>query len=180
MIGGLLLQLFFSKTKVTNLIDHGLMQRISGTALDFLVVAAVSTIKLQLILDNFMPFILLVTAGILWNIFCVLWLSRRILPNYWFERSVAEMGQSMGVTATGLLLLRTVDPEAETAPAAFGYKQLLHEPFMGGGLWTSLAVPLAITRGGWPVLLISMGAIVIWLLICKLLWGRGRNMFKAQ
>jgi Na+/glutamate symporter len=28
-----------------------------------------------------------------------------------FERAIAEMGQSMGVTATGLLLLRAADPE---------------------------------------------------------------------
>ena len=43
-----------------------------------------------------------------------------------FERSIAEMGQSMGVTATGLLLLRVVDPEGDTdATSAFGYKQLM-------------------------------------------------------
>ena len=38
------------------------------------------------------------------------------------------------------MLLRTVDPENKTPAAmSFGYKQLLHEPFMGGGLWTALA-----------------------------------------
>jgi len=29
----------------------------------------------------------------------------------WFERSIVEMGQSLGITATGLLLLRFVDPD---------------------------------------------------------------------
>ena len=44
------------------------------------------------------------------------------------------------MTATGLMLLRTVDPENKTPAAmSFGYKQLLHEPFMGGGLWAALA-----------------------------------------
>jgi hypothetical protein len=34
-----------------------------------------------------------------------------------------------------LLLLQAVDPENETrAPLVFWYKQLLHEPIMGGGL----------------------------------------------
>ncbi len=178
MIGGLLVQLFFSRTGESSLINHGLMQRLSGTSLDFLVVAAISTIKLQTITDNFWPFILVVAIGIIWNIGCVLFLAKRILPNYWFERSIAEMGQSMGVTATGILLLRTVDPESETeAPAAFGYKQLLHEPFMGGGLWTSAAVPLVISQGGWVVLVISAGAIATWLIIWYLLWGRNKEFY---
>lgn len=179
MIGGLLVQLFLVRSKGTSgLVSHGLMQRLSGTALDFLVVSAIATIKIQTITDNFWPFILLCAAGILWNVFCLLVLARRLLPNDWFERSIAEMGQSMGVTATGLLLLRTVDPESETeAPAAFGYKQLLHEPFMGGGLWTSTAVPLVIQKGGFVVFLISIGAIGAWMILWYFLWGRKRDFF---
>ena len=115
------------------------------------------------------PFLIIITGGILWNVFCVMVLARRMLPTHWFERAIAEMGKSMGVTATGLLLLRIVDPEQKTdAPSAFGYKQLLHEPFMGGGLWTSTAVILIATKGGLFVLLIAVGAIIVWSLIWKL------------
>ena len=67
------------------------------------------------------------------------------------------------MTATGLLLLRTVDPENKTdAAASFGYKQLLHEPFMGGGLWTSLALPLVITHGPLPIWYLSAGILLFW------------------
>ena len=170
MLGGLLVQVILNRTNKQMLLDHHLMQRVSGAALDFLVVAAVATIKLEVISQNLLPFAIICLVGILWNVFCVLFVSRIVLPNYWFERSVAEMGQSMGVTATGLLLLRTVDPNSETdAPAAFGYKQLLHEPFMGGGLWTSTALPLVFVHGGMMVFLIALGAMVIlfilWLLL---------------
>jgi ESS family glutamate:Na+ symporter len=89
-----------------------------------------------------------------------------MLPDAWFERAIAEMGQSMGVTATGLLLLRVVDPEYETPAAdAFASKQLLHEPFMGGGLWTAAAIPLLATVGAMPVLLIACGAVVFWVVM---------------
>jgi len=170
MMGGLFIQIFLEKWSRISPIDHSLMQRLSGTALDFLVVAAISTIRLDIIAKNILPFLIIVAAGILWNIFCVTWLARRFLPNFWFERAIAEMGQSMGVTATGLLLLRAVDPESETdAPSAFGYKQLLHEPFMGGGLWTSLVIPLVILKGGWLAFTISSIMIVFWLLILKIL-----------
>jgi ESS family glutamate:Na+ symporter len=83
------------------------------------------------------------------------------------------MGQSMGVTATGLLLLRVVDPEGETdATSAFGYKQLLHEPVMGGGLWTSAAIPLALATSPLLVFGISAAAITIWLIIWCLLFRK--------
>ncbi len=44
MIGGLVVQLFLSRFARVSPIDHPLMQRLSGTALDFLVVAAISFI----------------------------------------------------------------------------------------------------------------------------------------
>jgi len=168
MIGGLIIQLFLSRFARISPIDHTLMQRLAGTALDFLVVAAISTIRLEVIAKGIVPFLIIISGGILWNVFCVVWLAKRVLPNCWFERAIAEMGQSMGVTATGLLLLRAVDPEQKTvATSAFGYKQLLHEPFMGGGLWTSTAVLLVARQGGWVVLGISVSAIVVWLLIWR-------------
>lgn len=163
MIGGLIVQLFLSRIVKINLIDHQLSQRLSGTALDFLVVAAISTIRLSVIMKDFLPFIILIAVAIGWNVFCVLFLAKRLLPDAWFERAIVEMGQSMGTTATGLMLLRVVDPEAKTsAYSAFGYKQLLHEPFMGGGLWTSIAIPLAIIQGPGIVFFISIAAILIW------------------
>jgi len=170
MIGGLVVQLFLSRCARVSPIDHTLMQRLAGTALDFLVVAAISTIRLEVIAKEILPFLIIVAAGIIWNIFCVLWLAKRLLPNCWFERAIAEMGQSMGVTAIGLLLLRAADPQQETdATSAFGYKQLLHEPFMGGGLWTSTAVLLVAHQGGWVVLGISTFAVVAWLIVWSLL-----------
>jgi ESS family glutamate:Na+ symporter len=174
MIGGLVVQLFFANFTQRNPIDHQLMQRLSGTSMDFLVVAAISTINLQVVVASVVPLLILVAFGVLWNVFCVAWLARRLLPrDSWFERAIAEMGQSMGVTATGLLLLRVVDPEGDTdATSAFGYKQLLHEPFMGGGLWTSAAIPLALAYNPAVVLGISAAAIAIWLIVWKALFRR--------
>jgi ESS family glutamate:Na+ symporter len=84
------------------------------------------------------------------------------------------MGQSMGVTATGLLLLRVVDPDYETPAAeAFACKQIMHEPFMGGGLWTSIAIPLIAMKGPGLVLGIACGAVVIWLIGLFTMRARG-------
>jgi glutamate:Na+ symporter, ESS family len=166
MLGGLLIQLFADRFDPADHIDHGLTRRIQNTALDFLVVAAIATIRLDVVAQGWLPLLLLIIAGILWNVFCVLVLARRVFKTAWFERSIAEMGQSMGVTATGLLLLRVVDPDCKTPAAeAFACKQLLHEPIMGGGLWTGMAIPLVAAIGALPVFGIACGAIVIWSLL---------------
>jgi len=168
MLGGLIVQLFEDRFDRHNLIDPGLTRRIQNASLDFLVVAAIALIRVEALAKGIVPFAVIIAAAIGWNVFCVLVLARRMLPDAWFERSIAEMGQSMGVTATGLLLLRVVDPDYESPAAdAFASKQLLHEPFMGGGLWTSAAIPLLADPnvGPVPVLLIASGAVAAWLII---------------
>jgi len=166
MIGGLVVQFIEDRFDKHDLVDPGLTRRVQNAALDFLVVAAIATIRIEAVRALLVPFVIVVAAGIGWNVFCVTVLARRMLPDAWFERSIAEMGQSMGVTATGLLLLRVVDPDYETPAAdAFASKQLLHEPFMGGGLWTSTAIPLLALWGSLPVLLIACAAVAAWMAI---------------
>jgi len=164
MFGGLILQKILERLRLSLLISHEQMARISGSALDFLVISALATINLQVVSANWLPLLLLVGVGTAWSVFCVVFVAPRIFRDAWFERAIAEFGQSCGVTATGLLLLRTVDPQNDTVAAeAFGYKQLLHEPIMGGGLWTSLALPLAFAIGSTKMLAISAIAILPWI-----------------
>ncbi len=167
MVGGLVIQGLLVACRLDELVDRGQINRIGGASLDFLVVAAVATIRLDFIAQYWKPLVILVLAGLAWSLFGACWLARRIFREDWFERMICEFGQYTGVTATGLLLLRTVDPESKTsASTVFGCKQLLHEPVMGGGVWTAMAVPLVFKLGPWPVFLISLGATAI----CILAW----------
>ncbi len=175
MIGGVLLQSGARACGHTLLVDHGQMQRISGAALDYLVLSAVATIKLSVVAANWMPLLALCVAGTLLSVLLVMFLAPRLFREAWFERAIAEFGQSTGVTATGLLLLRTVDPENRTvAAASFGYKQLLHEPFMGGGLWTAFALTLVYTIGWFRVWIISLAMTLLWSIAAFLIIRRQR------
>jgi ESS family glutamate:Na+ symporter len=166
MLGGLIVQWVEDRFDKHDLIDPGLVRRVQNASLDFLVVAAIATIRIEAVTALLAPFLITVAAAIGWNVFCLMVLARGMLPDAWFERAIAELGQSLGVTATGLMLLRVVDPDYETPAAdAFASKQLLHEPIMGGGLWTSTAIPLLALWGSWPVFLIACGAVALWLLI---------------
>lgn len=152
MIGGLLLQLLLQRTDRHRLLDRQTMLRLQGFALDVLIAAAIASLSLKVIAGNLLPFILLGAAGIVWNVALFLYLAPRIIPDYWFERGIGDIGQSMGVTATGLILMKIADPDTKTpAYEAFGYKQLVFEPFFGGGLITGLSLPLIYQFGPWPL-----------------------------
>jgi glutamate:Na+ symporter, ESS family len=157
LIGGVILQAIAKAVGADQLIDHQIMLRIQGWALDFLIVAAIATLSLQAIGENLATFAILAVAGIASNVAIFLWLAPRIIGRYWFERGIGDFGQSMGVTATGLILMRVTDPDGETpAFEAFGYKQLVFEPFFGGGLITALAVPIIFLTGIWPLFFVML------------------------
>ena len=176
MIGGVLMQTAVTRCGGSLLVDHGQMQRLSGAALDYLVLSAVATIKISVVAANWAPLLAIVVAGTLLSLLLVIFLGPKLFKEAWFERSIAEFGQSTGVTATGLLLLRSVDPESRTvAAASFGYKQLLHEPFMGGGLWTALAFVLVYQVGWMKIWLFSVAMTVLWSVAAFLIVRRNRR-----
>lgn len=162
LIGGVILQAIATAFKVDHLIDHQMMLRIQGWALDFLIIAAIGTLSLMAIGSNIGAFTLLAVAGIGVNVALFLWLAPRIIGRFWFERGIGDFGQSMGVTATGLILMRITDPDAESpAFEAFGYKQLIFEPFFGGGMVTALAVPIVFLTGIWPLFFAMLAIFLI-------------------
>lgn len=172
MMGGVVLQLAAKALRIRLLIDRVQMERISGASLDFLVVSAVATIRLDVVAANWVPLLVLIVFGTLWTVGVIIFAGPRMFKDAWFERSIAEFGQATGVTATGLMLLRTVDPECRTpATMSFGYKQLLHEPIMGGGLWTALALTLVFEWGWGPVFSLSLAVLVCWI-VCAFFIAR--------
>ncbi|WP_373895818.1 sodium/glutamate symporter [Virgibacillus sp. CBA3643] len=176
MIGGILLQLFLNKIDNAHLIDQQMINRIQGFSLDILILTAIATVSLDIIGQYFVPFLLLAGAGIAWNVFGILVLAPRMIPSYWFERGIGDFGQSMGITATGLLLMRIADPKNESpAFEGFGYKQLLYEPFLGGGLVTALSVPLVYQLGAIPFLIFAAVMCITGALVGLLYFGKKKS-----
>ncbi len=172
MIGGVIIQALVDRTGRSDLISAPLMRRISGVALDFTIVAALASLSLQAIGANLGPFLLLALVGLVWPIFAVLVLAPRIIPTGWFERGIGDFGQSTGVTVTGLLLMRVADPANESgALESFGYKQLLFEPILGGGLFTGISVGLLAAFGSLPILGLTGALTIFWIVLGVVLFG---------
>lgn len=173
MIGGIIVQLVFTKIDKAHILDRQMVMRIQGFSLDVLILSAIATVSLDVIGQYLVPFLLLTLVGIIWNVFGLFVLGPRILPTYWFERGIGDFGQSTGITATGLLLMRVVDPEMKSpAYEAFGYKQLVFEPFLGGGLVTALSAPLVFQFGPIPFLIFSAVMLAIGLLTGLFYFGK--------
>jgi len=182
MIGGMIVQVFSIRMKVDKYYDKHSFDRILGISLDMLVVAAISSLKLDLFLANFWPFMILMVVGIAWVFFCLIFLAPRMLPVNWFERGITEYGMQTGVTAVGLLLLRLVDPQYKTDTAqAFGFKQMLYEPFFGGGFITATAPFIILSMGvWWSILLAALVMISFFLLSWANGWVNLRPTLKAN
>jgi glutamate:Na+ symporter, ESS family len=173
MLGGVMVQIAADRTGLGHHMSRRLMNRISGTALDIIIVGAVATVSLQAIGENLVPFLLLTVAGMVWSLSVVLLLAPRVVPTYWFERAAGDFGQSMGVTVTGLLLLRVADPPNRSgAMESFGYKQLLFEPVVGGGLFTGSSIALIAAFGGGPILVLTLALTIFWIVFGLVAFGK--------
>lgn len=176
MIGGLVVQLVARRLGWTSWIQRPMVARIGDTALDLTVLTAIGSLSVGALSRHWEAFSLLSLLGITWCVFGFHVLAPRMIPDAWFERGIGDFGQSMGMTATGLLLMKMADPEGRTdAVQSFGYKQLLFEPFVGGGIVTSAALPLVHHFG--PVVCMAAAA-GIWVVITAiglLYFGRMRD-----
>ncbi len=166
MMGGMIVQAVSMPLKASQYYDRLTFERILGFSLDVLVVAAIASIRLDLFIENLWPFLILMATGIAWLFFALIVLAPRMFPYNWLERGITEYGMQSGVTAMGLLLLRLVDPNYKTDTAqAFGFKQMLYEPFLGGGFITATAPFIVISLGIWWSIWATVAIILVFGLI---------------
>lgn len=173
MLGGVGIQLILDRFDGIKVIDRGLINRIQGLALDLLIISAIGSLSLTAIGNNLIPFLILAAAGIIWNVLAFLFIAPKILPDYWFERALGHFGQAIGMTATGLLLIKIADPD-EKSPAldGFGYTQLFFEPILGGGLFTAASITLIAGFGPIPVLIFTGILFIFWISLGFFYYGK--------
>lgn len=176
MIGGVIVQQVMTAMGYEGLIERLMVRAIKGLALDLLILCAVATLSLTAIGTHLVPFMLLAVAGVAWSVACFWLLAPILMREWWFERAIADLGQSLGMTATGLMLLSMSDPGSRSpALASFGAKQLLFEPFVGGGLVTAVAMPLIAAFGPWPMLATTSLIMLFWLGLGLALFGNKKT-----
>ncbi len=171
MFGGMVAQFIWSRMGLK--VVREMVELISTLTLTLLIMAAIGTMSLEFLVHDGLVFVLLYTAGAIWILFAFFVLARRMFRRYWFQNAIISFGQGMGMTATGLLFAQMVDPKNKTnAVEAFGYKQLMFEPLMGGGIVTALSMPIILTIGLPLFTAVCAGIMAFWLLLGLLYFGK--------
>ncbi len=148
LLGSFFVRFVLEKIEKTKFISSLFQREIGILATDLLIITAMAGLNLPLLTNYWLPISILAIAGLVWNLAGMLFFSRLFFKDEWFERSIAEFGNSTGVAASGLLLLRLADPRNSTNTLpVFSIKQLFLQPLLSGGLITVIA-PLFISSYG--------------------------------
>ena len=145
LFGGLAVRRLLAAIGKADMIDTVAIGRLTSTAMDVLVVAAIASLNLTAVADRAGSIAILVVAAAVWTAICLVALSRWMLPqDHWFELGLINYGMSTGTTATGFVLLRMIDPDLESGAAEdYALAAPLSSPFVGGGMLT-VGLPLVV------------------------------------
>ncbi len=111
MIFGVFFQKMLGVTKYDQYVDNELITKIGNTITDYLVGFGIAAVSMEVIQANWQLLLILSIIGTLYAIFLVFVVSRYLYSTFWFEKGLFIFGWSMGVIATGVTLLRIIDPD---------------------------------------------------------------------
>lgn len=97
--------------------NNYLLSRISGLAFDVMIVAGIAGINIDDLSGYWIPFILMAILGAIATFFYLLYMCKKLYPDYVYEGFFSMYGMLTGTISSGVLLLREIDPEFKT-PAA--------------------------------------------------------------
>lgn len=103
-------------TGCIRLLDDATCHRLTNMLVDFMICSVFMGISLKSLEDVLLPFSLAIVAATIVTLGLCVWFGRRC-PEFGFERCLALFGYCTGTAASGILLLRIVDPEFRTPVA---------------------------------------------------------------
>ena len=102
------------RTPARDFIDNESLAHIGTLALEYLIITAIATMKLDVIFNNAAAILTISITGLILTTIILLILPRLWLKTNWLENGMVMFGAWTGSTATGMMLLRISDPELET------------------------------------------------------------------
>jgi ESS family glutamate:Na+ symporter len=111
-----ILRALMDKFGIGHFIDNETQHRITGTSVDFMVVATLMSVQVAFLAEFIVP-VLLVCIVITIATAALCFGFGRKLRSHGIERAITAFGCCCGSTGSGLLLLRIVDPDMSTPVA---------------------------------------------------------------
>jgi len=131
--------------KAPHYLDTKLMGSVSGASTDFLVAVGIASIVPAVVATYIVPLIVLFVVGLAFCLVLFFYVAPRIFEHGWFERAVFSWGWATASVATGIAVLKIVDPEQKSGTLEeFGMAYVGFAPFE---IAAAILAPIAILAG---------------------------------
>ena len=111
---GLALRTVLTRTGAGHYVDRATLRGIYGATTDLLIAFGIASIVPSIVADYAVPLALLLLFGLAYCLLLFRYLTPRMFSEYWFEKGIFTWGWATASVATGIALLRIVDPKLES------------------------------------------------------------------
>ena len=160
LIGRLLLKL----TGRPNYLDTSTINSISGAATDYMIAFGIASIVPAALAGYWQALLLMFVLGTLFCVVWMFWAGPLFFGENWLERGLFGWGWATAAVATGIALLKMVDPKLKSGTLnEYGVAYVGFAPFEIG---TTIIAPIAVIAGftaifGWVAFAIALGVVVL-------------------
>lgn len=150
--------------KRPNYLDRETISTVSGAATDFMIAFGIASIVPAALAGYWQALLIMFVLG---TVFCVVWMAWAgplFFGENWLERGIFGWGWATAAVATGIALLKMVDPKLESGTLnEYGVAYVGFAPFEIG---MTILAPIAIIAGfttafGWVSFLIAVAVVVV-------------------
>ncbi|GAA1471510.1 sodium:glutamate symporter [Corynebacterium felinum] len=150
-------KLFLSAIGKPRYLDKETVASISGGSTDYLIAFGIASIVPSAVASYFVPLVVMFVLGV---VYCFVWflLAERFFATGWLERALFGWGWATAAVATGIALLKIVDPKLKSGTLnEYGVAYVGFAPFEIG---MTILAPIAVLGGftlglGWAATAIA-------------------------
>lgn len=142
---GIIGQLLLRAVRKPNYLDKDTVSSLSGASTDYLIAFGIASIVPAAIADYWVPLAILFVLGTGYCVFFCCVVASRFFGEHWVERGLFGWGWATAAVATGIALLKIVDPKMKSGTMnEYGVAYVGFAPFEIG---MTIIAPMAVIAG---------------------------------
>ena len=160
IVVGLIIRAIMNTIGAKDYLDRETTSSVSGAATDYLIAFGIAAIAPSAIAAYWGPLSIMCVLGTIFCVFFLLWFPAEFFGENWIERGLFGWGWATAAVATGIALLKIVDPKLKSGTLSeYGMAYVGFGPFeIGMTVIAPIAVVYGFTAGlGWVSVVLAIG-----------------------
>ena len=147
-----------------NYLDRDTVGSIAGAATDYMIAFGIASIVPAALAGYWQALLLIFVLGTVFCVVWMLWAAPTFFGEKWLERGIFGWGWATAAVATGIALLKMVDPKLKSGTLnEYGVAYVGFAPFE---ISMTILAPIAVIAGfttgfGWASFAIAVGVIIV-------------------